>query len=127
MTDKFEVVLPKWTTSRFGEFINGEYVWYHVVTGIFPREGNEKLERLFPTLSDKSENILVPFDLKTFQVHYTEPGNTWFFQYTDNMTVVFKYEDYISYNGPVTPDEYAKFNNDFKAIPYSQTSSPISP
>ena len=123
MTDKFEVILPKWTTSRFGEFINDEHVWYHVVTGIFPREGNEKLELLFPVLSDNSENILVPFNLKDIQVYYTDK---WFFHYTDSMTVVFKYEDFLSYNGPVTPEEYAKFNSDFRAIPF-QTSSPISP
>lgn len=47
MTDKFEVALPKWITSRF---INGDARW-HVVTGIFPREGNESLECLFPISS----------------------------------------------------------------------------
>jgi hypothetical protein len=85
MTDNFEVILPKWTTSRFGEFINDEYVCHHVVTGIFPRQGNEKLELLFPVLSGNSENILVPFNLKGIQVYYTEPDNKWFFHYTDKI------------------------------------------
>lgn len=97
-----------------------------MVTGIFPREGNSELEKLFPVLSSSSENILVPYNLKDIQVYYTEPENVWFFQYTDNMKVVFNYKDFASYDGPATPEQYSKFNNDLRAIPY-QTSSPISP
>ena len=117
----FEVVLPKWSFIRFGSPEKGqETEWHSDVIGIFPREGNERLEAILPPNSIGERELYMTFDLRSISVFYKklEDGQyQWQFKYGDNMTVIFRDKDFIGYTGLPTEEQFKLYNAEWNATP----------
>jgi hypothetical protein len=88
-----DIVLPKWSVSRFAYVENGEYKPYHVITGIFPTES---------------------IDYVVKEVYYVYEKKEWTILTQDNKLLTCKYENYANQT-PDDPDECDKITAEFCA------------